>query len=249
MLVQVIEWYNVAQMTGDSIIDPTKAAAAPGYIAKDTNSYKKDDGVFFNPILVVRNAVGASTDATKFDVSTLLPFTAAQETAIFSKAYRQDNAYKSITNSLGTATYYEQDEGDTNQALRTIDSTLFTQTYAVYAAVKSGYDTEKSTYDTKKSEYETAVDDRKKDAKKTLPTRPNMPSVPAEYSGPKWILATQNVASPAKSWDAYKTDKAMNGVLCTDVNGSGVYSFDQTNLGKTFHNRIGYLQVTKNDGT
>lgn len=37
MLLQVIEWYNVAQMTGESIINPTLAAAGPGFIAKDAD--------------------------------------------------------------------------------------------------------------------------------------------------------------------------------------------------------------------
>lgn len=75
-----------------------------------------------------------------------------------------------------------------------------------------------------------------------------MPSVPAGYSGPEWILSTQNVATVAsgKSWADYKTIAGTNGVLVTDVS-SGTFSFDQTNLAKTFHNRIGYLQVTKDD--
>jgi len=124
---------------------------------------------------------------------------------------------------------------------------MFTEAYGVYAAVKSGYDSEKTTYDTKKSEYETAVEDRKKDPKKTLPTRPNMPSVPAAYSGPVWILSTQNVASPAKSWGDFKTEAGINGVLATDKSSTGVYTFDQTNLVKSFHNRIGYMQANKDD--
>jgi len=140
--------------------------------------------------------------------------------------------------------YYEQDEGDTKGMERTIDSAMFTEAYAVYAAVKSGYDSEKSTYDTKKTEYETAVEDRKKDPKKTLPTRPNMPSVPASYSGPVWILSTQNMASPTKTWGDYKKETGINGVLATDES-SGTYSFTQSNLAKSFHNRIGYLQVAK----
>lgn len=92
----------------------------------------------------------------------------------------------------------------------------------------NGYNSLKSTYDTDKTAYETAVEDRKKDPKKTLPTRPNMPSQPAAYVGPTWILSTQNVQTVAsgKAWADYKTIKGTNGVLVTDSASANKYTFD-----------------------
>lgn len=53
------------------LIDATKAKTAPGYIAKDENSYKASAGVFFNPFTTVPYRDGASVDADKFSEATL----------------------------------------------------------------------------------------------------------------------------------------------------------------------------------
>jgi hypothetical protein len=54
------------------LIDATKAKAAPGYIAKDENSYKASAGVFFNPFTTVPDGKGLTTDTTLFSKSTIV---------------------------------------------------------------------------------------------------------------------------------------------------------------------------------
>lgn len=53
MLLQVIEWYDAANLGTNGVIDPTKSSdstdlSAVGYQA--ASSYLATEGVFFNPI-------------------------------------------------------------------------------------------------------------------------------------------------------------------------------------------------------
>lgn len=131
--------------------------------------------------------------------------------------------------------------------MRSVDSGLFTTAYGVYNKVVEGYNSDKSTYDTKKTEYETAVEDRKKDPKKTLPTRPNMPSVPAGYSGPKLLLTGQTADPITETWDK-KIKEDMTGFEGLLATAAGAY--DATKLTSIHANRISYLAASgSNDKT
>jgi hypothetical protein len=80
------------------------------------------------------------------------------------------------------------------------------------------------------------VEDRKKDPKKTLPERPNMPSVPAAYSGPKLLLSTQIVNNVSDEWgDEIKKMTGMEGLLVTDGTTAANKVFDLAKLSATFH--------------
>jgi len=49
MLIQVVEWYNVAAAGTNGIIDATNAAKTPAFIAKDAAAFAVTNGVFWNP--------------------------------------------------------------------------------------------------------------------------------------------------------------------------------------------------------
>lgn len=69
-----------------------------------------------------------------------------------------------------------------------------------------------------------------------------MPSVPAAYSGPYFMLSTQNMDTPSKSWtdDIKKEKTAIQVLLATESD-----AYTAGNLGKSFHNRVGYLMASK----
>jgi len=101
-----------------------------------------------------------------------------------SPTYSQTNALDSMINSVGTALWYERDAGQKKDAINMIDSTAVTMAYGVYDAQKTAFDALAVTYNADKKTYEDAWEALKKDAKTTLPKRPNMPSPPGAYSGP-----------------------------------------------------------------
>jgi hypothetical protein len=111
LLIQVIEWYTIAQLTGNAIIDPAKAKAAPGYIGKDDNSYKATTGVFLNPVKTNPFATGTPN----FKTATLGEYA---QTTNFSGPYASSNALNEVPNSIGTAVYYERDAGQGKNTIR-----------------------------------------------------------------------------------------------------------------------------------
>jgi hypothetical protein len=118
---------------------------------------------------------------------------------------------------------------------------LFVNAYSSYNAVVSGYDTTKTKYETDAKAYNTAVEDRKKDPKKELPARPDKPTPPAAYSGMKLLLSGQILSTVTETWGTeIKKLTGTEAVLATTF-ASSVYSYDQLELAKSFHNRIGYL--------
>lgn len=115
--------------------------------------------------------------------------------------------------------------------------------YDVYKAQKTAFEALKTTYDTKKKEYEDAVEAKKTDPKKEVPTRPDMPSTPAAYSGPKFLLAQELVATKWAS-DIKTSTTVGESLLATAMTTAGVYSYDQAELATKFHNRVSYLMAS-----
>jgi len=229
--VQVIEWYATAQLTTTTLIDATKAAATPGFLIKDTATYAAAEGVFFNPVETVITSLAATAPA--------MP---TGNAFAMNAVYASDNTMAQIPNSIGTALYHEDDAGQSKDTVQSVDSTWFMNAYGVYNEVVKGYNSLKTTYDTDKTAYETAVEDRKKDPKKTLPTRPNMPSVPSAYSGPKLLLSGQT-ANPVVDWGTtILKESGINGVLATQMS-SSILKYDQADLAKTFSNRLRYVTL------
>ena len=52
MLIQVVEWYNVAAAGNNGIIDAANAAVGPAFIARDGAAFAPTNGVFWNPTTV-----------------------------------------------------------------------------------------------------------------------------------------------------------------------------------------------------
>jgi len=97
LMIQVIEWYDVAQLGSFQIIDGAVATADKMYLGKEKASYATTEGVFFNP-------VEANADATMDD--NLPKFTAQTWSSL-----SNEDSSKQIPNSVGMANYYEQDGG------------------------------------------------------------------------------------------------------------------------------------------
>jgi hypothetical protein len=100
MLIQVVEWYNVAAAGTNGIIDATNAAKGPAFIAKDAAAFAPTNGVFWNPA-----TTSLSTD------------TLGSASLQFSTANAQDNALSSVPNSIGRALWYERDAGQAKDAV------------------------------------------------------------------------------------------------------------------------------------
>lgn len=211
-------------------------------IAKDANSYAYSDtnkGVFLNPA----NASGNTA-------------TLANKPANMSTANSQSAALTNTPGSLGMAVFYERDVGQSKELVYSMDSAAVTLAYGVYNAEVTAFNSAKTTYDTKKKEYEDAVTASKKEPKTVIPTRPDMPSPPSAYAGPKLLLATQNVDTVGTNdvwsgtWKTGTTKTKNDMLLATDwVAGDATnewreYGFTQTNVKDTFHNRIGYLVMS-----
>lgn len=129
-----------------------------------------------------------------------------------------------------------------------IDSSAITNAYGVYTSIKTAYESALATYNTEKTTYETAVEDNKKDPKKTVPTRPNMPSATAAYSGPNLRLKGQLVSPIVDTWPTKikALTGVMDGVLATGMT-NGFYTYDSAELVKSFHNRVHYAAMSSTD--
>lgn len=231
-LFQVIEWYNTAQLGTDGVIvaagAETAGAATNSPIAESATTYASG-GVYFNPIIARSDLVttGITNGANAWNTLSC-----------------QSNAVNNEANSVGAALYYERSTGQSKNTVRLVDSLWVQRAYTPYNAVKTGFDTAKSTYDTDKTAYETAFTANAKDGKTTVPTRPDMPSVPAAYDGPQLLLSDQTGSSPT-SWTASTGFQAKTGyeaVLAT----SGTLTaptYTAAAIQTHFHNRYAYYQV------
>lgn len=200
--MQVVEWFDTAFLQTNGIITATAAGTGPSYIAKATTTMDAKNGVFINPI----------TALTQSKTGGIAAITLAMQ-----PLYSQNNALDNPPNSIGTVAYYSRDAGQSKDLIYGVDSSAVTGAIGVYNAQATAYNALKSTYDTDKTAYETAVEDKKKDPKKTVPTRPNMPSPPAAYSGPQMMLSSQNIATVTQKWSDQikKMTGVMDGVIAT----------------------------------
>jgi len=129
-----------------------------------------------------------------------------------------------------------------------IDSTAVTNAYGVYNSIKTAYESALATYNTDKTAYETAVEDNKKDPKKTVPTRPNMPTATAAYSGPNLRLKGQLASPIVDTWPTKikGLTGTMDAVLATGMT-DGFYTYLDSELIKSFHNRVHYAAMSSTD--
>lgn len=196
------------------------------------------NGVFINPVTALTQSTDGGIDAVAN-----LPM---------SPLYCQNNALDNAPNSVGTVAYYSRDAGQSKGLIYGVDSVAVTGAVGVYNAQVTAYNALKTTYDTDKTAYETAVEDKKKDPKKTVPTRPNMPSQPAAYSGPELRLSGQNIASVTDTWGVkiLGLTGELNGVIATSVKADNAPAtttrpvYDQATLITNFHNRVSYATIS-----
>lgn len=194
--LQIIEFYDSSNFGANQVIG-TATNAGDSPMSADATTYAATNGVFLNPFLKTKVTNSGITDATiEWAPSYLL-----QGSAILNEA-----------GSIGTALYYDRTKGQSENTVRSVDSLWVTRAYEGYNGAVTTYNGLKSTYDTKKKEYEDAVEARTKDPKKTVPTRPDMPSGPGNFSGPQFVLAGQQ-GTPSTSWADMKTQTSYNLVL------------------------------------
>ena len=233
-MLQVIEWFDTAQVGTNGLITASGAetAGADGNspIAESATTYASG-GVFFNPITDKGEATAGITNGV-FAWNTIAS---------------QNNAALSEANSLGAALYYDRSTGQGKNTVKVVDSTWATRVFEPYTAVTTKFDADKSTYDTAKTDYETAFTANAKDNKTTVPTRPDMPSVPAAYSGPSLLLSDQ-VGSSVTSWDTGATSVKLGktGTEMVLATGGSIASptYSAAAIATHFHNRYAYYQLS-----
>lgn len=163
MILHVLEWYDTAEFTTNTVINPTNAFSQPSPLGRDADSYKATEGIYFNPLKKGATLFTNGGDTTL----TELGATKANESWL----RRGTNAVDDIPNSIGTLLYYDRSTGQAADTVRSTDSMNIIDGFTGWNDAVAKYNSAVTQFNSDKAAYEEYA----KDPSKTEVNNPTPP--------------------------------------------------------------------------